>query len=59
MVHTGRVKEKPVHRKTKQSRSETARSQGRPEKDRCRETRKLMHRIVERHRETLDSLADH
>ena len=53
------MKEKPVSPQTKQAPDRAARWVKKPQKNPKRETRKRIREIAERHRETLDHLAEH
>mgnify|MGYP000215093805 CR=1 FL=1 len=53
------MKDKPVSPQRKQAPDRAARGEDKPQKDPKGETRKRVRKIVERHRETLDHLAEH
>ena len=53
------MEEKPVSPQTKHAPEQAARGKEKPQKNPKRETRKRIREIAERHRETLDHLAEH
>lgn len=57
-VTLSRMKEKPVSPQMKQAPDLAAKGEEKPQKDPRRETRKRIREIAERHRETLDYLAE-